>query len=218
MKTMTKITYLMFLLLFVTTAKAQFFNNEKTDEEYEITPQTNKRIIKAFLKEQKTTAIEFNPNASARFPFRLKNRKGNWMLFDLEEDAVFMEKKSNRYSFQFPTTVMENSGFTLATHKGKTFLVHLSGNGKTETKMGFDEVTVLTRQDTLYRYDHYNENGNLVYDEKESISKTLRKPAEQLAEFKKCGKIQRKKFFEGIKTTETKLNGRINPDTILLLT
>ena len=56
------------------------------------------------------------------------------------------------------------------------------------------------------------------YSETESISKTLRKPVEQLAEFKKCGKIQRKKFFESIKTTETKLNGRINPDTILLLT
>ena len=56
------------------------------------------------------------------------------------------------------------------------------------------------------------------YNEKESISKTLRKPAEQLAEFKKCGKVQRKKFFESIKTTETKLNGRMNPDTILLHT
>jgi len=56
------------------------------------------------------------------------------------------------------------------------------------------------------------------YNETESVAKTLRKPEEQLAEFKKCGKIQRKKFFEAIKTTETKLNGRINPETILLLT
>ena len=56
------------------------------------------------------------------------------------------------------------------------------------------------------------------FSESESIAKTLRKPVEQLAEFKKCGKIQRKKFFEAIKTTETKLNGRINPETLLLLT
>lgn len=56
------------------------------------------------------------------------------------------------------------------------------------------------------------------YDEKQSVCKTLRKPEEQLKEFKNCGKIQRKKFFENIKVTETKLNGRINPDTILLLT
>ena len=56
------------------------------------------------------------------------------------------------------------------------------------------------------------------YAEKESIQKTLRKPVEQMAEFKKCGKIQRRKFFESLKVTETKLNGRINPETILLLT
>ena len=56
------------------------------------------------------------------------------------------------------------------------------------------------------------------FKEDESVCKTLRKPAEQLAEFKKCGKIQRKKFFEGLKVTEIKLNGRINPETILLLT
>lgn len=56
------------------------------------------------------------------------------------------------------------------------------------------------------------------YDEKQSVCKTLRKPEEQLKEFKNCGKIQRKKFFENLKVTETKLNGRINPDTILLLT
>ena len=56
------------------------------------------------------------------------------------------------------------------------------------------------------------------FKETESLQKTLRKPAEQLSEFKKCGKIQRKKFFENLKVTETKLNGRINAETILLLT
>ena len=56
------------------------------------------------------------------------------------------------------------------------------------------------------------------YSEEESVCKTLRKPEDQLAEFKKCGKIQRKKFFESLNVTETKLNGRINAETILLLT
>ena len=56
------------------------------------------------------------------------------------------------------------------------------------------------------------------FKEDESVCKTLRKPVEQVAEFKKCGKINRKKFFEALKVTETKLNGRINPETILLLT
>ena len=56
------------------------------------------------------------------------------------------------------------------------------------------------------------------YNEEISLQKTLRQPEAQLEEFKNCGKIKIKTFLEDIKTTETKLNGRINPDTILLKT
>jgi len=56
------------------------------------------------------------------------------------------------------------------------------------------------------------------YNEETSLQKTLRQPEAQLEEFKNCGKIKIKTFLEDIKTTETKLNGRINPDTILLKT
>tara|TARA_R110001606_G_scaffold6639_10_gene29829 strand:- start:4257 stop:5561 length:1305 start_codon:yes stop_codon:yes gene_type:complete len=52
--------------------------------------------------------------------------------------------------------------------------------------------------------------------EEESIQKTMRKPEEQLKEFKKAGKVALRKFMEDIKTTDTKLNGRINAETILL--
>ena len=54
------------------------------------------------------------------------------------------------------------------------------------------------------------------YDEKESIQKTLRKPDQQLKEFKDSGKVKLRKFLDDIKTTDTKLNGRCNPDTVLL--
>jgi len=54
------------------------------------------------------------------------------------------------------------------------------------------------------------------YDETLSIQKTLRKPAEQLKEFKGAGKVKLRKFLDEIKTTDTKLNGRCNPDTVLL--
>jgi len=54
------------------------------------------------------------------------------------------------------------------------------------------------------------------YNETESIQKTLRKPEEQLKEFKAAGKVALRKYLDGISTTDTKLNGRINPDTILL--
>ena len=54
--------------------------------------------------------------------------------------------------------------------------------------------------------------------EEESIQKTMRKPEEQLKEFKGAGKVALRKFMDDIKTTDTKLNGRINLETILLKT
>lgn len=54
------------------------------------------------------------------------------------------------------------------------------------------------------------------FDEALSIQKTLRKPDETLREFKAAGKIKLRKFMDEIKTTDTKLNGRINEDTVLL--
>jgi len=56
----------------------------------------------------------------------------------------------------------------------------------------------------------------LHYNEKGSVQKTLRKPGETLKEFKKAGKVQLRKFMEDIKTTDIKLNGRLNNDTIIL--
>jgi len=54
------------------------------------------------------------------------------------------------------------------------------------------------------------------YNETESIQKTLRKPAEQLSDFKGAGKVKLRKFLDEIKAVDIKLNGRINADVILL--
>lgn len=54
------------------------------------------------------------------------------------------------------------------------------------------------------------------FDTDKSVCKTLRKPEEKLKEFTKSGKVQLRKFLEDIKATETKLNGRIGPDVVLL--
>jgi uncharacterized protein (DUF433 family) len=54
------------------------------------------------------------------------------------------------------------------------------------------------------------------FNENISVQKTLRKPEEQLKEFKASGKVQLRKFLEDIKAVDIKLNGRINEDTILL--
>jgi hypothetical protein len=54
------------------------------------------------------------------------------------------------------------------------------------------------------------------YDADKSTQKTLRKPEEQIKSFLASNKVELRKFLENIKTTEIKLNGRINADTILL--
>jgi hypothetical protein len=54
------------------------------------------------------------------------------------------------------------------------------------------------------------------FDEFKSVCKTLRKPEEKLKEFKAAGKVQLRKFLDDINATDTKMNGRINEETILL--
>ena len=54
------------------------------------------------------------------------------------------------------------------------------------------------------------------FNEHQSICKTLRKPEEKLKEFKAAGKVQLRKFLDEINATDTKMNGRINEETILL--
>jgi len=55
-----------------------------------------------------------------------------------------------------------------------------------------------------------------LFHESKSVQKTLRKPAEQLKEFKGTAKTKYQKAFDNIKTTDTKLNGRLNDSTIIL--
>ena len=54
------------------------------------------------------------------------------------------------------------------------------------------------------------------FDEFKSIQKTVRKPEEKLKEFKAANKVALRKFLDDINATDTKMNGRINEDTILL--
>jgi hypothetical protein len=54
------------------------------------------------------------------------------------------------------------------------------------------------------------------FDETKSIQKTLRKPQDQIKAFKGNARTKFQKAFDDIKTTDTKLNGRLNDTTIIL--
>ena len=54
------------------------------------------------------------------------------------------------------------------------------------------------------------------FDEKKSVQKTMRKPAEQVSQFKKVAKRSLQKQFDEVKSVETKMNGRFNEHTLIL--
>jgi hypothetical protein len=54
------------------------------------------------------------------------------------------------------------------------------------------------------------------FNENKSVQKTLRKPADQLKEFKAAGKVALRKFLDDINAVDTKMNGRINDEIMLL--
>lgn len=56
----------------------------------------------------------------------------------------------------------------------------------------------------------------LGYDEEKSVQRTVRKTAEFLPVIKKTTKSKTEKLFQTLKTTETKLNGRFNDETVIL--
>lgn len=56
----------------------------------------------------------------------------------------------------------------------------------------------------------------LGWDPKTSVGKTLRKPVEQLKTFMNGGKVAMRNFLGDIRAKESKMNGRINKDMLLL--
>jgi len=78
-----------------------------------------------------------------------------------------------------------------------------------------------TRKLGKYVADEYKElavKGTTIlnFSESQSVQKTLRKPVEQLKAFKDAGKVALRKFLEDINAVDTKLNGRVNEDIMLL--
>ena len=54
------------------------------------------------------------------------------------------------------------------------------------------------------------------YDPEMSETKTLRKPAEQIQELLNAGKVQLRKFMEGIRTKAGQVNGRVNSEILIV--
>jgi len=64
----------------------------------------------------------------------------------------------------------------------------------------------------------FNVKGTTIlgFDENRSIQRTIRKPNEFLPTIKKSSRAKTEKMFATIKTTETKMNGRLNNDIVIM--
>lgn len=132
-------------------AQIEFHHGDPV-ELYYITEDTHQKIIDAFLKDHKANEIEFNPNKESSFPLRIKNKKGNWILFSDGSyyiDGPFLAKESKKYSFDFPASFQERMRMTLARRKDKKYWVSLEPK-KIETKIAFDELRFTTKIDTQF--------------------------------------------------------------------
>lgn len=83
--------------------------------------------------------------------------------------------------------------------------------------------TYNTKYKKLSRYDASGPNGIQVkgttligYDVETALTKSLRKPDISLQSLLSAGKVALRTFMTDLKTNETKPNGRINTDTIIL--
>jgi len=147
-------------------------------------------------------------------------------------DAIIAESKANRkprrVSAKSPEKVVEKLKYKISDDKysissvqphkfiGANCLVVF--NSKTR-KLGIYYTSVEDPLGTGRDGSGLHLKGQTIqrFDEKTSVSYTLRKPLEQLKEVKDLN--TRKKFenwMEKITTTPIKMNGRINPETLLL--
>lgn len=83
--------------------------------------------------------------------------------------------------------------------------------------------TYNTKYKKLTRYDAVGPSGIQVkgttligYDVETSLTKSLRKPDITIQQLLSAGKVSLRKIMDELKTNETKPNGRINSDTVLL--
>lgn len=83
--------------------------------------------------------------------------------------------------------------------------------------------TYNTKYKKLTRYDASGPNGIQVkgtsligFDVEKSLTKSVRKPEATIQNLLKAGKVALRSVMDDLKTNETKPNGRINTDTIIL--
>jgi len=162
-------------------------------EAYANIKMSDRRKSKAFLLKIITDCMAFTETKkSVRKPRKVKEKSAEKVV----SKVTFM-KESSVYKIASidPTRIVKAQMLFTFNTKYKKLNVYYSADDKGLSVRG---TTIIN------------------FDETKSISKTLRKPNEVLPLVLSLGKLAVMKNVNGIKTTNTVPNGRINQDTVLL--
>ena len=163
---------------------------------------------------------------------QIRTLHGFYVSIDNACDGIIAESKANRkprkMSKKSPEVVVKKLKYKITDEKYGTTSIEphkiISANclvvfNCKNRKLGVYYTSVEDPTGTSRDGSGLNVKGTTLerYNEGKSVWKTLRKPVEQLQEVKELN--TRRKFenwFESIKTTPVKMNGRINQETILI--
>jgi hypothetical protein len=143
-----KLVVMLIAFLAVQRLKAQvlILTENGTEQEVVLTPDSEKQLIEKFLEIHDASDIEFNSIDDDRYPFRLKNKYGNWVLYDNSwPNTPIREESAHRWSYDFP--VSKTTEICVATSKKGKTLVDLYYDYAGQTL--YDELIIETKKVNL---------------------------------------------------------------------
>jgi hypothetical protein len=154
------------ILLFILTlicnlfanAQEPYYYDDDAEKEYAITKDLPSEIIDKYLEKNELKDIEFNPDTTSVYTFRVQEKSGDWMLCHSGRVEFVMEPK---YSLHFPNSMFGYGPlFTLASDKKKSYF-YTFNEEKILKQLWFEEIEYYKIPDTLYVW-----NDELQADEK----------------------------------------------------
>ncbi|KAB1065559.1 hypothetical protein [Salibacter halophilus] len=148
-KTILSVIVLSLLSLVLKSQDVSYYD-EETNTMIDITPDLPQEKLTEYLKVNELEEIEFNPNKSSQYNFRVQNKSGDWLLFNFSTQDFFAKKK---YSFEFPQKELEKIGLTTVLFKGDKYLYSLAREEVIDY-VSFEEMSLHGVKDTNYVFDN----------------------------------------------------------------
>ncbi len=140
-------------------AQDNAYYDPETGDEFAITPETSDSILELYLEANDLKEIEFNPNPTKRFLFRVQTKKGNWKLYDRR---LYEFIQADKMSFDFPKPELERIGVTIATQKKKKYFFFLDDH--TFVNFGyFNEIKPIELEAIAYKKNKETAKEEKIY-------------------------------------------------------